>query len=72
MIRPSLPRFLNFGDEADLSIVIQNQSTQSIQAKLVIRTNNLNILSSKGVQLNLPANKRKEYRILKQRQKTLD
>ena len=62
MIRPSLPRFLNFGDETDLPLVIQNQSEDSIQAKLVIRTTNLNVTSVKGVQLNIPPNKRTEYR----------
>ena len=39
MIRPSLPRFLNFGDSAALSVVLQNCAATPIVVHLACRTN---------------------------------
>jgi alpha-2-macroglobulin len=39
MLRPSLPRFLNFGDSASLSVVLQNCAASPIEVRLACRVN---------------------------------
>jgi len=38
-IRPSLPRFLNFGDSVELAVVVQNCATTEIHVDLAARSN---------------------------------
>src|SRR5439155_16456530 len=38
MVRPSPPRFLNFGDTFKLPVVVQNQTDAAMQVKLAVRT----------------------------------
>ncbi len=40
MVRPSAPRFMNFGDKADLPVVIQNQTDKDMQVDVAIRATN--------------------------------
>jgi hypothetical protein len=40
MVRPSAPRFLNYGDRFQMPVVIQNQSDQSMEVDLVARIDN--------------------------------
>jgi uncharacterized protein YfaS (alpha-2-macroglobulin family) len=48
MARPSAPRFLNFGDQFELPIVVQNQTDSAITVDLAVRATNA-FLSEPGV-----------------------
>jgi len=61
MVRPSAPRFLNFGDKFELPIVLQNQTDESMTVNVVIRATNLE-LENNGMTVNVPANDRVEVR----------
>lgn len=53
MVRPSAPRFLNFGDRFDLPIVIQNQTDQTMSVDVAARASNAAFVSdSEGLRLN--------------------
>jgi alpha-2-macroglobulin len=62
MIRPSAPRFLNFGDAIELPVIAQNQSDQAMVVDIALQTANLNITGAAGVRVNVPANDRVEVR----------
>ncbi len=62
MVRPSPPRFLNFGDRFELPVVVQNQTSQPIVADVVTRAANLELLGSPGLRVKVPANDRVEIR----------
>lgn len=40
MVRPSAPRFMNFGDRVDLPVVVQNQTDKDITVDVAIRATN--------------------------------
>jgi uncharacterized protein YfaS (alpha-2-macroglobulin family) len=40
MVRPSAPRFMNFGDHVDLPIVVQNQTDKDMAVDVAIRATN--------------------------------
>ena len=61
MVRPSAPRFLNFGDKFELPVVIQNQTDQPMSVEVVARATNLE-LESAGLRVTVPANDRVEVR----------
>ncbi|KAG2393528.1 hypothetical protein C9374_007059 [Naegleria lovaniensis] len=68
-VRPSLPRFLNYGDMCDLTYVLQNQTTAALTVAVVCHTSNLRIFNNedqnqrdKGVNLVIPALGRTEVR----------
>ncbi|EFC37264.1 predicted protein [Naegleria gruberi] len=63
-IRPSLPRFLNFGDRAEFTCVLQNQTQLSLEVHAAINFTNLNLLdtSKKGLKIRIPALGRAELR----------
>jgi len=61
MVRPSAPRFLNFGDKFELPVVLQNQTDESMTVNVVIRATNLE-LENNGMSVNVPANDRVELR----------
>lgn len=48
MVRPSLPRFLNFGDNADVNIVVQNQTDANLDVVLAMRCINASIREGTG------------------------
>jgi alpha-2-macroglobulin len=62
MVRPSAPRFLNFGDRFELPIVLQNQTDEVIEAEVVIQAANLNLDETQGLLVSIPANDRVEVR----------
>jgi alpha-2-macroglobulin len=62
MVRPSAPRFLNFGDRFELPIVVQNQTNDSLTVDVALRVSNLELLGSAGQQVTVPANDRVEVR----------
>ncbi|CAM2724480.1 unnamed protein product [Rotaria socialis] len=64
MIRPSLPRFLNYGDTAYFSVILQNQTDQSLQLHTGLSATNAKLLTAQtnrpaiGYSIVLPPNKR--------------
>jgi uncharacterized protein YfaS (alpha-2-macroglobulin family) len=60
MIRPSAPRFLNFGDTFKLPIVVQNQTDAPMTVKLALRTANLALTDGSGRSVTVPPNDRVE------------
>ncbi|HEY48359.1 MAG TPA: hypothetical protein G4O14_16455 [Anaerolineae bacterium] len=62
MVRPSAPRFLNYGDRLDLPIVLQNQTDDPMTVDVVIRATNLAFTGDPGVRVDVPAHDRIEVR----------
>lgn len=64
MVRPSPPRFLNFGDEFEFPIVVQNQTDEAMPVDIALRTANLDLDDPAGVgySFSVPANDRVEVR----------
>jgi alpha-2-macroglobulin len=60
MVRPSLPRFLNFGDKAKLPVVIQNQTDEPLSVDLVGEATGVTWLGAAGQTVKVPANDRVE------------
>ncbi|HET9912653.1 MAG TPA: Ig-like domain-containing protein [Anaerolineales bacterium] len=61
MVRPSAPRFLNFGDKFQLPVVLQNQTDEPLTVNVVARATNLE-LEDAGMRVTVPANDRVEVR----------
>ncbi len=61
MVRPSAPRFLNFGDKFELPVLLQNQTDSPMTVDVVARATNLE-LNNGGLRVNIPANDRVEVR----------
>ena len=61
MVRPSAPRFLNFGDTFELPVVLQNQTDAPLVVDVAARATNLNIKTA-GLRVTIPANDRVEVR----------
>ena len=61
-VRPSAPRFLNFGDRFELPIVVQNQTDSPAEVDLVLQSANLTLEGSAGRRITVPANDRVEVR----------
>jgi uncharacterized protein YfaS (alpha-2-macroglobulin family) len=61
MVRPSAPRFLNFGDKFELPVVLQNQTDSPMTVNVVARATNLE-LDQAGLRVDVPANDRVEVR----------
>ncbi|MEZ5225664.1 MAG: DUF6049 family protein [Acidimicrobiales bacterium] len=62
MVRPSAPRFLNFGDRFELPIVVQNQTDVDMTVDVAIETSNLELTAGNGRRIVVPANDRVEVR----------
>lgn len=60
MVRPSLPRFLNFGDKAKLPVVIQNQTDKPLSVDVVGQASGITWLGAAGQNVTVPANDRVE------------
>ncbi|MGB8982486.1 MAG: Ig-like domain-containing protein, partial [Anaerolineales bacterium] len=61
MVRPSAPRFLNFGDRFELPVVLQNQTDETMVVNIAARATNLE-LANAGLRVIVPANDRVEVR----------
>jgi alpha-2-macroglobulin len=61
-VRPSAPRFLNFGDKFELPVVIQNQTENALTVNVAVRANNANFTKGNGKKVIVPANDRVEIR----------
>ncbi len=62
MVRPAAPRFLNFGDQFALPVVLQNQTDDPMTVEVVARTDNLILTGGQGLRVSVPANDRIEVR----------
>jgi len=62
MVRPSLPRFLNYGDRFSLPVVLQNQTAQPLEVDVVARAANALLPAAKGQRVTVPPNDRVEVR----------
>lgn len=62
MVRPSPPRFLNFGDKFELPVVLQNQTDQEMTVNVASRATNIEYTGSQGWSVQVPANDRVEVR----------
>jgi alpha-2-macroglobulin len=62
MVRPSAPRFLNFGDKFELPVVVQNQTDAPMEVNVAVRTTNAELTDGNGRQVTIPANDRVEVR----------
>jgi len=61
MVRPSAPRFLNFGDKFELPVVLQNQTDAPMTVNVATRATNLEF-GNNGQRVTVPANDRVEVR----------
>jgi alpha-2-macroglobulin len=69
MVRPSAPRFLNFGDQFELPVVLQNQTDQDMTVDVAVRASNLTFTDTTdtngftdGARVVVPARDRVEVR----------
>jgi uncharacterized protein YfaS (alpha-2-macroglobulin family) len=62
MVRPSAPRFLNFGDRFELPVVVQNQTDGEMTVDVVVRARNASVTAGAGRRLVVAANDRAEVR----------
>ena len=68
MVRPSAPRFMNFGDRISLPVVVQNQTDQDMAVDVAIRATNASVgepdgeVQNTGKRVLVKANSREEVR----------
>jgi uncharacterized protein YfaS (alpha-2-macroglobulin family) len=62
MVRPSAPRFLNFGDRFELPVVLQNQTDEALTVDVVLRAGNIELAGRPGQRVTVPARDRVEVR----------
>ena len=62
MVRPSLPRFLNYGDRFELPVLLQNQTSKALRVDVAARVANARLLGARGLRVTVPANDRVEVR----------
>lgn len=60
MVRPSAPRFLNFGDKFSLPVVLHNQTSSPMRIDLAARASNLKVAAPGGAVCEIPAKSRRE------------
>jgi uncharacterized protein YfaS (alpha-2-macroglobulin family) len=62
MVRPSAPRFMNFGDKIELSVVVQNQTDKEISVDVAVRATNATLTAGGGRKVTIAPNDRAEIR----------
>jgi uncharacterized protein YfaS (alpha-2-macroglobulin family) len=62
MVRPSPPRFLNFGDRFELPVVVQNQTDREMTVDVALRAANATLVDGAGRRIEVAANDRAEVR----------
>ena len=62
MVRPSAPRFMNFGDKIELPVVVQNQMDRDMTVDIAVRATNAELTGEKGKRVVIKANDRAEVR----------
>lgn len=63
MVRPSPPRFLNFGDVFEFPVVLQNQTDKPLSVSLAARATNARLTDPRGRRVTVPPNDRVEVRL---------
>ncbi len=56
MVRPSAPRFMNFGDKVELPVVVQNQTDKDMAVDVGVRATNAQLLGGESLQKTANAN----------------
>ncbi|HEX8636859.1 MAG TPA: alpha-2-macroglobulin family protein, partial [Pyrinomonadaceae bacterium] len=62
MVRPSAPRFMNFGDKIELPVIVQNQTDKDLTVDVAVRATNANLTDGGGKRVVIKANDRAEIR----------
>lgn len=62
MVRPSAPRFMNFGDKVQLPVVVQNQTDKDMAVDVAVRATNADLTGEKAKRVVVKANDRAEVR----------
>jgi alpha-2-macroglobulin len=62
MMRPSAPRFLNFGDHFELPVVLQNQTGEPMLVDVALQASNIMLTGDQGLRVSVPAHDRVEVR----------
>jgi uncharacterized protein YfaS (alpha-2-macroglobulin family) len=62
MVRPSAPRFLNFGDRFELPVVLQNQTDEDMTVDVAVQAGNIELTEGQGQRVTVPARDRVEVR----------
>lgn len=62
MVRPSAPRFMNFGDKIELPVVVQNQTDKDMAVDVGVRATNAELTGEKAKRVLIKANDRSEVR----------
>ncbi len=62
MVRPSPPRFLNYGDRFELPVLLQNQTDEPLEVKVAVEARNARLLDSGARRAAVPAFDRVEVR----------
>ncbi|HUS29363.1 MAG TPA: alpha-2-macroglobulin family protein, partial [Kofleriaceae bacterium] len=63
MVRPSPPRFLNFGDSFQMPVVVQNQTDKPLTVRIAARTANMSLTDGAGREFMVPPNDRVEVQL---------
>jgi uncharacterized protein YfaS (alpha-2-macroglobulin family) len=63
MVKPSAPRFLNYGDKFELPIVLRNQTDAPIEVDVAARSSNAEFTEGQGRRTTIAANDRVEVRL---------
>lgn len=61
MVKPSLPRFLRFGDTVELPVMVHNQTDKSLTVDVALRGDNIELVES-GKRVTVNGNDRVEVR----------
>ncbi len=61
-VRPSPPRFLNFGDHFELPVVVQNRTATPLNVEVALRAANARLIDGPGRLVTVPADDRVEVR----------
>ncbi len=61
MVRPSAPRFLNYGDRFELPVVLENRTGAPLTAQVVVRATNADVEAA-GFSVRIPGEDRVEVR----------
>jgi len=61
-VRPTPPRFANFGDVFEFPVIVQNATDDDLEVDVALRTTNLSVDGRDGTTVMVPANDRVEVR----------
>ncbi len=61
-VRPTPPRFANFGDRFEFPVVVQNATDEALDVDVAFRSTNLSVQGRDGTTVTVPANDRVEVR----------